>query len=134
MNPPFGCSTKAAIEALAIELNLPYDSTNQDWSYTVGNPSDFEKYMAHYKQTNDEDKRFVLMEIMIQAVEDQNSKELFSKYWRKLKPILVKDFDIHAYTINYWACLDNLNINDCWKLSRVMRNVLKKIPTETSPQ
>jgi predicted protein tyrosine phosphatase len=123
MNQTFRCGTKKAIEELADELNLPYDSTMQDWSYTEGNPNDIEKYISHYDLTRNDDKKFVLMELIIQATEDQNTEELFLKYCERIKPILETDFKLHEFTIHYWACVDNENIDDSWKIAPLMQQL-----------
>jgi len=123
MEQIFRCGTRKAIDKLARKLNLPNDLTMQDWSYTAGNPCEIEKYISLYGLTTDEDEKFVLMELIIQATEDQETEELFAKYWNKIKPILEKDFKIHEYTIYYWSCFDNENINECWKITTFVRQI-----------
>ena len=123
MKPEFRCGTKKAIDELAEELNLPNHPTMQDWSYTAGHPNDIDKYIAHYNLTTDEDKKFVLMELIIQATEDQIEKTNFNKYWDKVKNILQKNFTIHEYTIFYWSCFDTQNVNDCWTITENMREL-----------
>lgn len=98
--PRYG--TKQAIDELAEELNLPNEKWMQDWPLEVIEPSDIEIYIGHYEKLTDGDKKFVLMEGIIVALELQQTEEVFLKYWNKVKPILEKDFDIHEYTI-YWA-------------------------------
>ena len=123
MEPTFRCGTRKAIDELSEELNIPHDSSMQDWSYTEGNPDDIEKYILHYSLTKDDDKRFILMEFIIHATEDQNTEESFLKYCERIKPILESDFKLHDYTIHYWACFDNENIENCWKISPFMRQM-----------
>lgn len=123
MKPTFRCGTRKAIDELSEELNIPHNSSMQDWSYTEGNPDDIEKYISHYYLTTDDDKKFVLMEIIIQATEDQNTEELFIKYCETIKPILEANFKLHEFTIHYWACFDNENIDDCWRIATLMRQL-----------
>jgi hypothetical protein len=125
IEPKFRCGTNKANYELADELNLPIDSSTQDWSYTAGNPNDIEKYISHYNLTPDEDKKFVLMEIIIQATEDQPEKANFQKYWDKIKTLLETDFSTHEYTIFYWSCFDEQNIENCWRISENMRELWK---------
>lgn len=127
MEPTFRCGTRKAIDELAEELNLPKELDMQDWSYTEGNSNDIEKYISHYGSTKDDDKKFVLMELIIQATEDQNTEELFLKYCERIKPIIEADFKLHEYTIYYWACFDNENLDDCWKIAPLMRQFIKGI-------
>jgi hypothetical protein len=121
--PKFRCGTKEAIEQLAIELDLPYESWMQDWPYEVVNSEHFDKYLSHYLKTVDEDKKFVLMEMLIQAVNDQIDDKDFTRTWIKLEPLLTKDFKIHEYTVYYWACLDNVDISDTCTITSKMRDV-----------
>jgi len=126
IEPKIRYGTQKAIYELATELNLPIDSITQDWSYTVGKASDIGKYISHYNLTLDEDKKFVLMEIIIQATEDQTDKANFQKYWEKIKVLLETDFSIHEYTIFYWSCFDNQNLENCWRISENMRELWSK--------
>jgi hypothetical protein len=75
----------------------------QTWSYDVASPKDIEKYIEHYKLTSDDDKRFLLVEIIIQAINDQERSRDFLKYWDSVKEILKEEFVIHEYTFFYWA-------------------------------
>lgn len=127
MKPEFRCGTKKAIEELAAELDLPKGSYMQDWSYISGEPEDIEKYISHYEITSDEDKRFVLMEIIIQAMDDQSEKEMFVKYWNIIKPILKKDFKLHEYTIHYWACFDARNLYEEFTITPDMRKLWDEV-------
>lgn len=123
MESTFRCGTRKAIEELSEELNIPQNSSMQDWSYTEGNPENIEKYISHYSLIKDDDKRFILMEFIIQATEDQNTEELFLKYCEIIEPILEIEFKLHEYTIHYWACFDNENLKDCWKIAPLMRRI-----------
>lgn len=123
MEPIFRCGTRQAMDELSEELSIPLDSSMQDWSYTEGHPDDIEKYLSHYSQLTDDDKKFVLMEFIIQATEDQNTDELFLEYSEKTKKLLEADFKLHEYTIYYWACMENEDIEDCWKIAPLMRQI-----------
>lgn len=123
MEPVFRWGTQKAIDELAKELNLPYEEWMQDWPYEVATDSDIEKYIAHYKTLTDEDKKFVLMKAIIQAIEEQATEELFIKYWNETKPVLEEDFAVHEYTIHYWSCFDIENLDDCWIITPFMRQL-----------
>ena len=126
MKPKFRSGTKKAIEELAEELNLPFDEWMQDWPFEVVNPSDIDKYINHYKLLNDDDKKFVLLDGIIQSVEEQSNEELFQKNLKIVRQILEKDYDIYEYQIYYWACLENNKneIDDCWKVTPMMRDLI----------
>jgi hypothetical protein len=119
--PSFRCGTRKAIDELAKELNLPHSEWMQDWPLGVIVSVDIDKYIDHYQNLLDEDKKFILMEGIIQATEEQPTEELFAKYWNIIKPILEKNFHIHEYTIHDWACFDSENLDDCWKIAPLIR-------------
>ncbi|HSY76811.1 MAG TPA: hypothetical protein VK890_08140 [Bacteroidia bacterium] len=123
IEPEFRCATKRAIDELASELNLVNEPGMQDWEYEVAEPNDIERYITHYKKLTDDDKRFVLMEIIIQATNDQPDTAGFSKYWNVIKPLLQNNFKIHEYSVFYWSCFDNKNIEDCFTITPNMREL-----------
>jgi hypothetical protein len=123
MKPEFRSGSKKAIEEIAKELDLPKGSYLEDWSYISGEPEDIEKYITHYKVTEDEDKRFVLMEVIVQAMDDQCEKDQYIKHWTAIKPILKRDFKIHEYTIYYWACFDAKNLYEEFTVTPDMRQL-----------
>lgn len=123
MEPTFRCGTRKAIDELAEELNLPNEKWMQDWPIEVVKPEDIENYIDHYEKLTDDDKKFVLMEGILDATEYQPNDELFMKYWNKVKQLLENDFDVHEYTIHYYACFDIQTIEDCWKMTPLMRQI-----------
>ena len=123
MEPTFRCGTRKAIDELAEELNLPNEKWMQDWPIEVMVPSDIEKYIQHYEKLTDEDKKFVLMEGILDVTEYQPTEDLFVKNWNRVRKFLEKNFTIHEYTIYYWACFDIENIEDCWKITPLMRQL-----------
>jgi hypothetical protein len=123
MEPDFRCGTRKAIDELAVELNLPNENWMQDWPIEVVVPSDIQIYIDHYDKLTDDDKKFVLMEGILDAIEYQPTEELFLKYFNRVRQILDKDFAIHEYTIHSYACLDTETIEDCYKLTPGMREI-----------
>ena len=124
--PDFRFGSTEAIEKIALDLNLKINKDDiQDWSYIVANPIDFSKYLSLYDKILNDDEKFVLMEILIQSVEDQNTKSDFNNCWIDLKERITSDFSIHKYTIYYWCVFDNENLEDCWKITSNMRELWK---------
>jgi hypothetical protein len=123
MEPTFRCGTRKAIDELAEELNLPNEEWMQDWPLEVLVPEDIEKYIDHYKKLIDDDKKFVLMEGILDVTEVQSSEELHIKYWNRVRGILEKDFAIHEYTIHTYACFDTEAIEDCYRLTPAIREL-----------
>lgn len=130
--PKYRSGTGETINKLAKELGLPYNERMQDWSYEVANPNDIEKYLNHYNKLSDDDEKFVLMEILIQATNDQLEIKKFLDYWKETKLRLIDNFDLHEYTIYYWACFDNEELEDCWIVTPYMRELWLKQNEEKS--
>ena len=125
--PKFRFGKEKAIIELAEELGLSYNKEMQDWSYEVAEPDNIDMYIKHYDKLIDENKKFVLMEIMIQATTDQGNLNDLKKYWTKLKTRLISDNEIHESTIYYWSCFDNVSLNNCWEITPFIRNLWKEI-------
>ena len=79
----------------------------------------------YYQKEIDDDKKFALMEIIIQALTEQNEENL-KRYWQIVRQFLIKNFDIHQYSIFYWCCFDNENLEDCWQITPYMRTLWKE--------
>jgi len=73
--PPFRFSTKKALDELEVELNLkeknPYRESMAGKSYTPGNPYDIQEYLDYYEKLNDDDKKFTLMEMILDSLPAQ---------------------------------------------------------------
>lgn len=123
MEPIYRCGTRKAIDELAKELNLPNDLTMQDWPYEVSDPNNINEYIAHYELTQDEDKKFVLMEMILQALIDQPNKELTLSCWNKIKSILAFNFKLHEFTIYYWANLNESNFKNYKVISPLLKTL-----------
>lgn len=123
--PKFRCGTAKAIESLSRKLALPLDKQSQDWSYEVAVPERLAEYLFLYSNLKDDDEKFVLIEIILEALNDQSQKNDFIFYWKQVKEILVKDFDLHEYTVYYWCCWDN-RIEDSFVISKFLRKFWKE--------
>lgn len=121
--PKYRYGTQKAIDKLVKELNMPYESWMQDWPYEIANPDEIDRYINHYQTITDEDEKFTLMLAIIQATEEQDNQQLLLKYWNRVQVFLKEDFHIHEYTIYYWCSFDNEDINDCWNITPLMRNL-----------
>jgi len=114
-------NTSKAIDELETELNLketvPHWGAMAKLSYTPSNYKHIELYVKHYKTLNNQDKMFVLMEMIIGAIVDQPTENKFLKQWTAVKELLIKDFYIHEFTINYWKDMTEVNFENCKLLS-----------------
>ena len=129
MKPTFRFATKKALDELTIELNLteriPEWEVVAGYSYTPANPEDIDQYLSHYSLIDDEDKKFALMEMILQANVDQTNESKFMHYWQKVKPILIRDYLIHEYTIHYWKEMTESNFENCKLLSPLLQELVK---------
>jgi hypothetical protein len=119
--PRYG--TAKAIDELSKELNLLHERWMQDWPFEVVNPDDIEKYIAHYRVTVDEDKKFLLMEAIIQATTEQRRQTDFEKYWNIIKPLLIDNFSTHEYSVFDWSCFETDDLTECWTITPNMRQL-----------
>lgn len=114
--------TAKAIKELKEQYNYPYEEWMQDWPYEIVNTNDIGIYLAHYKEQTDEDKKIVIMQMLIQALEEVKDKSRFFDYLKIIKSILIKDFNIHQYTIFYWCCFNN-SLEDSWMITPYLRQL-----------
>jgi hypothetical protein len=115
--------TRASIDYLTAALDLTDDYGMQDWPYEIAAPKDIEKYLDRYRSITNEDHQFVLMQMIIQATEDQTNNHDFDKYCSIVKDLLIQDFTIHQYTIYYWASMDQADLSNAWKIAPLMREI-----------
>ena len=118
------------IEKLVKDLNIPFENWMQDWPYEVVDKNDIEKYLEYYITVNDEGRKFKVMEMLIQSIEEQESEENFIHYWNIVKHLIEKDFLIHEYTIWYWCLFEEIDedhIEDASKITPFLRNLWYKM-------
>ena len=125
--PPFRCSTKKALDELESELNLkeknPYWESMAGHSYTPGNPDDIHEYLDYYEQLKDDDKKFTLMEMILDSLAEQPNETEFTRYWQKVESKLIKDYLIHEFTVYYWKDMEK----DNFKRSDIMTSKIRKL-------
>jgi len=121
--PKYRVATRQAIDELAKELDLPNEPWMQDWPVEVVDPRDIDKYIAHYKVTLDDDKRYLLMEAIIQATNGQEQVSDFLKYWDTIKDLLRENFVTHEYSIYEWSCFEETDIKYCWTITPYLRQL-----------
>ena len=118
--PEFRCGDNW--EELATLFHYEIDKNDQDWTYIVAESERIDEYIQAYDTTvTNEDTKFSLVEMIIQALTDQASNEIMKEKWKTVRELLDKDFELNKYTIYYWCCWDNDDINDCWEVAPLMR-------------
>lgn len=120
--PEFRCGGNW--QELAELFNYKIDDNEQDWTYTIVEPERINEYIQAYDtKIINEDTKISLMEMIIQSLTEQESEILINEKWIFIKLLLTKDFDLHKYTIFYWCCWENEDINDCWSITPLMREL-----------
>ena len=119
--------TSEAIQQLADTLGLPNTPNMQDWPYEVARAEDIQVYLDLYDRLEEEDQKFVLMDMIIQATEEQPTDALLASYWQEVKKRLEQDFAIHEYSIHYWCNFaEGDDLVDNWRVAAFMREVWMK--------
>ena len=119
--PRYG--TRETVDDLSSKLNLRFEEWMQDWPYEVANADDIDDYINYYRLTADDDRKFLLMQAIVQATTDQREQTDFQKYWSIIEPLLRQDFKLHEYTVFYWSCFDTEDLDDCWIIASNMRQL-----------
>ena len=119
--PKFRCGGNW--QELADLFGYEIGQNDQDWTYTIVEPERIDEYIQAYdNQIINEDTKFSLMEMIIQSLTEQENIQLMSDKWNKVQSILNKDFDLHKYTVYYWCCWENKDVDDCWEVTPLMRS------------
>lgn len=118
--PEFRCGGNW--QELADLFGYEIGEDDQDWTYRIVESERIDEYIQAYdtKITND-DTKFSLMEMMIQSLTEQENEKLMNEKWKQIESFLNDDFELHKYTIFYWCCWENENINDCWDVTPLIR-------------
>lgn len=117
--PKFRCGNW---QELANLFNYKIGKHDQDWTYTIVEPQKIDDYIQAYDTSiTNENTKFSLMEMIIQSLTEQVNEEIMNLKWKKVKEILDRDFDLHKYTVYYWCCWDNGDVDDCWEITALMR-------------
>jgi hypothetical protein len=118
--PKFRCGSNW--QELATLFDYKIGKYDQDWTYTIIEPQRIEDYIKAYDTSiTNEDTKFSLMEMIIQSLTEQDTEAIMHLKWKKVKELLNRDFDLHEYTIYYWCCWENEDIDDCWEVTPLMR-------------
>ena len=99
----------------------------QDWEWEVATPKRIDEFLSAYKKEPlDNDEKFTLLEILLQSFE-YSEEELNNSYrWQELLKLIESNFQLHAYSVWYWADFENDNLGDEWRITLFMRKLYKK--------
>lgn len=114
-------SRKAIVE-VSIDLQIDITKDSQDWPFEVAVDSDIQIYLDLYDvASGNEEKKFVLMDMIIEANTNQVSRLLLDKYWIETDKRLRQYYQLHAHQIYSWCGFEELRLADAWDISTKMR-------------
>lgn len=117
--------TAAAKAALAERFHLPNHPDMQDWEWEVADASCLDQYLAVYHSGElTDDERFLLMEMMLQAVEDDPQPLETSLHWQEILQLLDRHIDLHAYSVWYWSDLEEELGEETWRITPSLRQLV----------
>ena len=95
----------------------------QDWEFEVVEASDLPRYLALFEEVvGQEDVRFTLADMIIQAFEDTGCDLETTPEWKAFLVRLVENIEIHGSQIWYWAAWD-VELEDAWRVAPYMRKM-----------
>ena len=118
-------ATRAAHDRLDALFAFPHDPYRQDWEIELSDGSRLEEFFIAYEsQELTEDERFALMALVVASAHDAlDFHNLTDGQWQVVHELLVRDSHIHASTVYYWCCVDATTVDECFTLTRRMRDV-----------
>lgn len=115
--------TTRAIDAIAKKLNLPNEEWMQDWAYIVAEADQLKSYIELYDHSTDDDEKFVLMKMIIQAADEKKREDqLLDDDWQSIEQRLRSNFVLHEYTIFYWSLLKE-DLEYCFHITPKIRSL-----------
>lgn len=118
--------TQNAIEGLVQKINLPApDEYSQDWEYEVADASRITEFLYAYENVElTTNEKFALMIIVISSFNDAIVEGKVEKNWGDLIRLhLLQDSNIHNNTIDYWAMLDEKDMDNVYAVTPFMREI-----------
>ncbi len=123
--------TKESIDGLIYKLNLPSgDIYCQGWEYEIADSKIAIQVLSDYIERDDltEDERFTLMHVILESINDFISinEESFPLI-EEFKMVVTKDYSLHKQTLEEWACWEQIDIHETFKITPLIRKLIKDI-------
>ncbi|GED59181.1 hypothetical protein BFO01nite_33130 [Brevibacillus formosus] len=109
------------------KINLPAPNEfSQDWEYEVSDSSRVADFLFAYENFNlEKEEKFALMIVIISSYDDAMVKEKDEESWAtSIRNNLLKDIRIHKNTIDYWAMLDEADLDNCFFVTPFIREIV----------
>ena len=117
-------ATRGTIEGLAKHLKLPLpDPFSQDWEYEVADPARVTEFLKAYDSGRlKSDEKSVLLNVILASYNDAiDEGSARPEDWEWISRYLVRDRAIHEAAINYWALPDEIELENCFPITPLMR-------------
>ena len=102
--------TAAARRRLTEMLRLAEPPGGQDWEIELADPGRVGEFLEVYETARlDNDERFTLMELIVASYSDLlefGGGDRDARHWPRLRDHLLRRFELHGYTVLYWALAD----------------------------
>lgn len=120
-------ASRRAIEKLARQLELPLpDPFSQDWEYEVADSTKVALFLKYYGSGGlDIDEKRLLMNIIITSYNDSIGEgSARPEDWELISRYLVEDRATHEDTLNYWALPDEVELENCFPVTPLVRDLM----------
>lgn len=113
---------------LAVIFDLPYTSQMQDWEVEVSNPDRIREFIKTYEDGGlDENELFVLMNLIIASFDEAEQDSFANPEWLRARELLLRDCELHAWTIWYWSDLAAALSETPFQVTRHMRPIWERV-------
>ncbi|MEM9021411.1 MAG: hypothetical protein AAGC44_12685 [Planctomycetota bacterium] len=119
-------ATAASIDHLSAVLGLP--EYGQDWEIETADACRVSEFVTCYDlQQLDEDERFALMSLIVASFDELLFGEEAPgfKWW--IVAHLQAEFDVHEYTVHYWAVPDEDDPEGYFRFTPIARRIMEAI-------
>lgn len=123
IEPPLRYWTQSSEVSLAARLRVPWEVVMQDWPWEVAEPERLDEYLGLYDALTDDDERFTLMDVMLQAVEEQDSPLRLVQGWEELRQRIRQRPALHAWQMWYWRVWATATLTDAFFITPYTREL-----------
>ncbi len=119
-------ATRSAIEGLATYLGLPLpDRYSRDWEYEVADSSKVSEWLNAFGsgRLNAEELSLLLNTIVASHNDAIIEGSARPEDWDSIANNIRRDRSLHEAIINYWALPDEIDLDNCFPITPLMRGV-----------
>jgi hypothetical protein len=118
-------TTRAAADSLIAKFGWTCKDWMQDWPLEISNEVQIDDCIQEYERLTDEDEKFLLMKAILYALDEVTADEDFKYYNNQVSNLLIKDFNLHEFTVYYWTLYENPEFEG-FRITPSMRQIWNK--------